>query len=133
MPALNQVVPRQFTDSQLRNARRLRREMTNAETMLWRSLRDRGLGMKFRRKVPVGPYIADFLCKEAMLIVELDGPPHDDPDQRQHDARRDAWLRAQGWRVLRFSNDLVIGGGNIILDKIRAEIALRLQPSSDPR
>jgi very-short-patch-repair endonuclease len=110
---------RRYCDNQLANARRLRREMTNAEAMLWRGLRNRGIGAKFRRQVPIGPFIADFACIDARIIVELDGPPHDRPEQHHHDVSRDAGLRARGWRVLRFSNDLVIGGGNIVLDEIR--------------
>jgi very-short-patch-repair endonuclease len=113
---------RRYSDDQLANARRLRREMTNAEVILWRGLRGRGIGAKFRRQVPIGPFVADFVCVDARLVVELDGPPHDRPEQQLHDRNRDAWLRAQGWRVLRFSNDLVIGGGNLVLDEIRRAI-----------
>jgi very-short-patch-repair endonuclease len=113
---------RRYTERQLADARRLRRDMTVAEAVLWRGLRDRGEGAKFRRQVPLGPYVADFVCIAARLIVELDGPPHDAADQRLHDSRRDAWLRSQGWRVLRFSNDLVIGGGDLVLDEIRKAV-----------
>jgi BirA family biotin operon repressor/biotin-[acetyl-CoA-carboxylase] ligase len=92
--------------------------------MLWRALRgSRVDGMKFRRQVPIGPYIADFLCFQHRLIAELDGPPHDDAERKNRDLVRDEWLRAQGYRVLRFSNDLVNGGGDIVVDKIRAAIA----------
>jgi very-short-patch-repair endonuclease len=56
------------------------------------------------------------------LIVELDGPPHDDEERKSRDFARDAWLREQGYRILRFPNDLVIGGGDIVIDKIRAAI-----------
>ncbi len=112
-----------YSGNQLTNARRLRREMTNAEAILWRGLRDRGIGAKFRGQVPIGPFIADFVCIDARIVVELDGPPHDRPEQCNHDVNRDAWLRAQGWRVLRFSNDLVIGGGNLVLDEIRRALA----------
>jgi very-short-patch-repair endonuclease len=112
-------------------ARTQRRTPARAEEMLWRALRARNLdGHKFRRQVPLGPYVADFLCLEARLIVELDGPPHDDPTQQAHDARRTAWLAAQGFRVLRFSNDLLLGGsGDLVLDAIRRA----LNPSSDLR
>ncbi|MGP0060093.1 MAG: endonuclease domain-containing protein [Beijerinckiaceae bacterium] len=110
------------TDRQLTLARRLRRDMTTAETLLWQSLRSRGFGWKFRRQVPIDPYVADFVCIAAKLIVELDGPPHEKPEQQLHDRQRDAWLRAHGWKVLRFSNDIVIGGGNIVLEKIETAI-----------
>ena len=111
-----------YTDQQLARARRLRSEMTVAETMLWRCLRDRGIGAKFRRQVPIGPYVADFVCATARLVVELDGRPHERLQRQLQDAERDAWLRAEGWRVLRFPNDLVIGGGDLILQEIRRAI-----------
>ena len=124
------MVPR-VTDERLSNARRLRKEMTAAETMLWRSLRNRGIAAKDRRQVPIGPYVADFACVAAQLIVELDGRPHDDPERRLHDQHRDVWLSERGWRVLRIPNDIVIGGGDIVVDRIKA--ALPRFPSSDPR
>ncbi len=104
-------------------ARKLRRDMTEAETILWRSLRASGLaGLKFRRQVPIGRYVVDFLCAQHRLVVELDGAPHDRAEQKHHDAIRDAWLRQRGYRVLRLDNALVIGGGNIPLNMIRAAI-----------
>jgi very-short-patch-repair endonuclease len=114
---------RQFSHRHLSEAHRLRRDMTTAEVVLWRGLRNRGIGAKFRRQVPIGPYYAYFACIDARIIVELDGPPHEDPEQRAHDLRRDRWLRSEGWHVLRFSNDLVIGGGNIVLEEIGRAIA----------
>ena len=104
-------------------ARLLRRRMTYAETLLWNALRRNGLaGLHFRRQAPIGPYIADFLCASERLIVELDGAPHEKPEQQAHDRARDAWLRRNGYVVLRLPNDLVIGGGNIPLDMIRDEV-----------
>ncbi|WP_255608548.1 endonuclease domain-containing protein [Methylosinus sp. Sm6] len=104
--------------------------------MLWRSLRGSRLdGLKFRRQVPVGNYVADFLCIEHRLIVELDGRPHENEHQRRHDTIRDEWLRDHGYHILRLDNDLVIGGGNIPLERIREvikTIANRRGPSSDP-
>ena len=111
-------------------ARRLRSEMTFAEAMLWRSLRNRGISAKFRRQVPIGPYIADFDCIAVKLVVELDGQPHDDAERQVSDLCRDSWLAEHGWRVIRIANDIVIGGGNIVLDRIKA--ALPRVPSSDP-
>ena len=83
-------------------ARDLRREPTDAERRLWRSLRLRGFtGHKFRRQVPIGSYIADFVCLDARLVIEVDGSQHLE-EQRVHDVARDAWFREQGFRVLRF-------------------------------
>lgn len=91
--------------------------------MLWRMLRNRGLDdLKFRRQAPVGRYIADFLCVERELIVELDGEPHARPDKQASDVARDEWLRAQGYTVLRIQNDVVIGGGDMALALIRSAL-----------
>ncbi len=85
-------------------ARELRNNATNAERRLWHLLRRRQLdGFKFRRQRPIGPYICDFVCLEARLIVELDGGQH--AQQAAYDIRRDDFLRSQGFRVLRFWND----------------------------
>jgi len=84
-------------------ARNLRKSMTEAETRLWFHLRRAQLGgFRFRKQHPVGPYVADFACVEHKLIVELDGSQHLDSS---HDHDRDAYLRGQGFRVLRFWND----------------------------
>ena len=100
--------------------------MTIAETILWRTLRGSGFeSRKFRRQVPIGKYIADFLNVETKLIVELDGAPHDALEQQIHDARRTIWLRSQGYRVLRIPNDIVIGGGDIALALVRDALAAK--------
>ena len=82
--------------------------------------------------MPIGPYVADFACVAAKLVVELDGQPHDEPERRSHDRYRDTWLAEHGWRVLRVSNDIVIGGGDIVIGLIKAALAPQV-PSSDPR
>src|SRR5438067_10866942 len=90
-------------DGQKRDrARALRREPTKVERVMWRLLRDRRLGgAKFRRQAPIGPFIADFACAAHRLVVELDGGQH---AGSLRDRRRDAYLSAQGWRVLRVWN-----------------------------
>jgi len=90
----------------LTRARIMRREPTPAERVLWKALRDKRLhGVKFRRQVPLGPYIVDFYCPAARLVVEVDGVVHADS---LTDPTRDEWLRAQGLHVLRFWNDEVL-------------------------
>ena len=92
-------------DSKLRRdrARRLRRDQTGAEAKLWEALRGGRLdGWKWRRQVPVGPFIVDFACLDAAVAVEVDGGIH--AEQADRDARRDACLRARGLQVLRFWN-----------------------------
>lgn len=86
----------------LQRARRLRREMSNEERILWMLLRDRRFaGFKFRRQVPLGDYVADFVCFEAKLVLELDGSQHAIPEQAVFDARRTQALEAAGFRVAR--------------------------------
>lgn len=92
--------------------------MTEAEGRLWEELRGRRLnGLKFRRQVPVGSYVADFLCAEAMLMVEVDGSQHADS---AHDQQRAVALKALGFRVLRFWNDEVLREMNAVCDTIIA-------------
>ena len=84
-------------------AQKLRREATPAERALWLYLAKSPLGARFSRQMPVGPFFADFLCRELELVVELDGFSHDvNPEA---DARRDAWMQREGYTVLRFTND----------------------------
>ncbi len=93
----------QSTPTAQRNARSLRREMTDSERKLWSRLRGEQLGVKFRRQHPLGNYIADFACLDPKLVVELDGSQH--ADQEEYDARRDAFLQAQGFALLRFASN----------------------------
>jgi very-short-patch-repair endonuclease len=102
--------------SKLAFARRLRHAPPATERLLWTLLRHRRLdGLKFRRQVPLGRYVADFLCPRHRLIVEADGPHHEDS---LHDVERDAWLRAQGFRVLRFTNARIQNAPDAVLDEI---------------
>jgi len=101
----------------LRYARSLRKNPTNAERLLWQHLRRRRLaGFRFRRQHSIGPYICDFACLEAAIVVELDGSQH--VEQSGYDERRDAFLRSQGFRVLRFWNNDVLVQINVILETI---------------
>jgi len=89
------------------NAKALRRRMTDAEQKLWQALRSRELaGMKFRRQVPVGPYVADFLSYQQRLVVEVDGGQHAESTK---DRVRDAWFGRNGFQVMRFWNHDVLG------------------------
>ncbi len=96
------------TKSATENARRLRRELTEAERKLWYRLRAHRLaGLSFRRQAPCGPFIADFICAAAKLVVEVDGATHSTDEEIAYDARRDAWFADNGYRVLRVTNDEV--------------------------
>ncbi|MER8706892.1 endonuclease domain-containing protein [Mesorhizobium sp. M1088] len=103
-----------------RFARSMRREPTEAEDRLWHELRGRKLdSIKFRRQVPVGRFIADFVCAEGRLIVEIDGSQHADSG---YDRERNAELKARGFRVLRFWNDDVLRDLNAVCDTIIAYV-----------
>ena len=94
---------------QRKNAKSMRRAMTDAELKLWNELRaHRLMGMSFRRQVPIGPYIVDFACSAHRLIVEVDGSQHADADHSRYDDARSAFLSGSGWTILRFWNDDVI-------------------------
>ena len=108
-------------ERQRANAKRLRKEMTDAERKLWHALRaHRFSGLQFRRQAPLGPYIADFACHRARLIVEIDGAQHGFERTASRDATRDAWLAANGWRVLRFWNGQIHYERESVLDTIYA-------------
>ena len=98
-------------------ARQLRESSTQTERALWAKLRSRQLkDAKFRRQVPVGPYIVDFICFDARLIVELDGGQH--TVSIEADAERSDWLDSQGFRVIRFWNNDVLGNLEGVLTTI---------------
>ncbi len=101
----------------------MRREQTYAEEILWRALRDRQLGVKLRRQVPVEAFIVYFTCVEAKVVVEVDGLSHESDEGAARDAWRDRWFRDEGWRVVQVSNDLVRGGDDLMLEPIRAALA----------
>jgi very-short-patch-repair endonuclease len=82
-------------------ARKLRREMSPPELLLWQVLRTRPGGLKFRRQHPVGPYVIDFYCAKIRLAVEVDGAAHDMGSNPAHDAQRDRWLENHGVRSVR--------------------------------
>jgi very-short-patch-repair endonuclease len=104
-------------------ARALRREMTKAEKAMWDMLRDlRPFGARFRRETPVGPYIADFAWLSARVIVEVDGHSHETREGRSHDHRRDTFLKASGFTVLRFDNDQVLDGPDFVFLRIRETV-----------
>lgn len=101
----------------LYHARRMRREPTKAERILWQRLRRRQLGdYKFRRQHPIGNYIVDFYCAETKLIVEVDGDVH--AYQKEKDTERTAVLEAQGYRVIRFWNGQVLQDVDKVLTMI---------------
>jgi len=111
----------------VRIARKLRNNPTEAERRLWSRLRRKQTdGHRFRRQVPLGPYVADFVCFDARLIVEADGGQH--ADRVAHDSERTVWLEAQGYRVLRFWNNDVLSNTDGVIESIRVALGIHPPP-----
>ena len=105
-----------MTSSKTQFAKSLRKNITDAERCLWKHLRAHRLGSaKFKRQQPIGPYIVDFVCFDARLVIEIDGGQHLNNDA---DRVRDAWLNKHGFRVLRFWNNEVLNETVAVLERI---------------
>ena len=120
----------QSTSTAMRNARKLRANMTDSERELWSRLRGEQMGVKFRRQHPLGNYVVDFACLSPKLIIELDGSQH--ADQMAYDAQRDAFFREQGFAVLRFGSNEPFLNIEGVLTVIADEVAASCQPPSQP-
>ncbi len=106
-------------------AKELRQNMTEAERRLWAQLRKKQVGqVRFRRQEPLGPYVVDFFCPAAKLIVELDGDQHGLDQAVAYDAHRTYWLEERGYKVLRFPNREV--NKSHVIDAIWHEVESRL-------
>lgn len=104
-------------------ARQLRSQSTDAERLLWSKLRSRQVdGWKFRRQVPLGRYIVDFLCEDARLIVELDGGQHS--EALAYDANRTEWLNENGYRLVRFWNNEALNNMEGVLQSLTLTLTL---------
>jgi len=104
-------------------AKTLRKRPTDAERLLWKHLRTKQIDdMKFRRQEPIGSYVADFVCFESNVVIEVDGGQH---AASEKDIIRDAWFRSQGFKVLRFWNHDVLLNIEGVLEVIRAACTAR--------
>jgi very-short-patch-repair endonuclease len=112
-------------------ARRLRRAPTFAEGKLWKVLRKTDL--HFRRQAPIGPYVVDFVCHAARLVVEVDGEVHELPEVAARDVRREAWLTGRGYQVIRFSNDQAISDPHSLVQLIVETASARTPTPTPPR
>lgn len=111
-------------------ARILRKADNDAEKALWSELKGRQLnGAKFTRQLPIGPYFADFACREAKLVIELDGSQH---VESEHDRKRDQFMVGQGWSVLRFWNIDALVERDAVVDTVLAALEQRLDPVEAP-
>src|SRR5579863_1273125 len=115
----------------IRIARRLRVNQTDAEIVLWNRLRNRQIdGHKFVRQEPIAGYICDFVCREKSLVIEVDGGQH---SESEDDVARDRRLRDEGYRVLRFWNNEVLGNIEGVLLSERTSLIERPSPRPSPR
>ncbi|HLJ72762.1 MAG TPA: DUF559 domain-containing protein [Roseiarcus sp.] len=116
-----------------KRARALRRDASDAERKLWRVLRARSLdGRKFVRQERIGPYYADFACREAKLVVEIDGATHSTEEERARDRGRTALMTRHGYRVVRFTNIEVYEQIDRVCEAILVALAERQSPVDPP-
>ncbi len=108
-----------FNEMSFENANENRANPTEAEHVLWNALKNKGTGFKFRRQHPIENYIADFVCLNVWLIVEIDGAYHNRPEQKDIDRKRDEDLQKIGFKTLRFTNDRVLQNIDGVLEEIR--------------
>lgn len=113
----------------LKRARKLRAEMTLPEVMLWKALRTRPGGFKFRRQHPAGPFVLDFYCVAARLVIEVDGWGHDSADAQKRDQARSAFLRSQGLATLRVPAKVVLEDIERAVLRIEQVCRERVQPA----
>ncbi len=112
-------------------ARRLRQQATDAERMLWKHLRaHRMAGYKFRRQVVIEPYIVDFVCLEARLIVEADGGHH--LEQMENDLNRSVFLESLDYKIIRFWNHEILGDIHTVLERIHDYLIETPSPQPSP-
>lgn len=112
-------------------ARRLRRDMSLPEVLLWQRLKGKQTGLKFRKQHPFGPYAIDFCCLEIRLAIEVDGEAHDRGDRPARDQRRDAFLRENGWHVLHVAANRILADPEAAADAIAAYAARPLHHSPE--
>jgi very-short-patch-repair endonuclease len=121
------MATRSIEPKRLSQARRLRRDQTPAEIRLWSGLRSRRLSnYKFVRQHSIGPFTVDFVCRKAALIIEVDGATHSDDRDIAYDQRRTAYLKSQGYRVLRILNDDIYHRFDDVMDMILFALADKL-------
>ena len=113
----------------IEEAKRMRKEPTDAEAALWELLRDKKLGDKFRRQHLIDDFIVDFVCLSKNLVIEVDGGYHNDPTQKEYYQQRTLYLNEKGFKVIRFTNEEVLGNTEVVLKEIKQELVLPLAPS----
>jgi lipopolysaccharide/colanic/teichoic acid biosynthesis glycosyltransferase/very-short-patch-repair endonuclease len=115
-----------------KNAQTLRESATQTEQILWARIRNKQLGVKFRRQHPLKDYVLDFYCHQRRLAIELDGEYHSDAMQQKYDQSRDQDLLELDIKTIRFSNDQILNNLDTVLEAIKSELAGRVPPSESP-
>ncbi|MES2824943.1 MAG: endonuclease domain-containing protein [Pseudomonadota bacterium] len=114
-----------MTPPQTPKRRGLRKNSTEPERRLWAKIRNKQLGVKFRRQHGIGPYIVDFYCAEYSLVIELDGDSHFTPEAQQYDHKRENFMRTLGLETLRFTNQDMMENSEGVLMMISEKIDTR--------
>ena len=110
----------------LAHAREMRHPQTSAETIVWKVLRNKSTGYKFRRQHPIDMFIIDFYCAEAKLLIEIDGDSHFIPKQEEYDKARTEYLEDLGYKLIRFTNNDVRYNIHVIADQIMRTVENRI-------
>lgn len=118
------------TGKSMRIARQQRRAMSPPEVKIWAQLRRSPAGIRFRRQHPIGPYVADFYCPAAKLVIEIDGSVHDFAAPAERDLRRDAYLRGLGLAIVRIPAVEIFRDSTAVADAILSHCAGLLGPST---
>jgi very-short-patch-repair endonuclease len=114
-------------------ARKLRKNMSLPEVLLWQRLRSQSTGLKFRRQHPIGAYVADFYCAALHLVIEVDGPAHDHGDRPASDVERNAFLKENGYQVLRIAAADILKDAELVAEQIASLYASPLHhPAGGP-
>ena len=113
-------------------ARKYRRELSYPEVLLWQRLRDKATGTKFRRQHPIGPYVADFYCSAAKLVIEVDGQIHATPERIKADRAKESFLAENGYRILRINAAEILRDANAVAASVGtlAAAPLHHQPAA---
>ena len=104
------------------NARSNRKNMTEAESVFWSLVKGSALGQRCLKQHIIGDYVVDFLFRKSKVIVEIDGGYHFTAEQQKADALRTEWLEAQGYKVIRFTNEQVLFGTDIVINEIKSSL-----------
>ncbi|PIR52635.1 hypothetical protein COU76_05395 [Candidatus Peregrinibacteria bacterium CG10_big_fil_rev_8_21_14_0_10_49_10] len=121
---MSRILTKETTD-QTSFARQLRQAGNPAEKLLWSTLRRRQFfGLKFRKQVPIGPYIVDFLCVQRKIVIEIDGDSHYEDGKQEYDQKRDQFLQQHGLRILRVGHRETLQNIDGVVERIRLFLGL---------